>query len=196
VIASVSGTVLHKGLDHVIVEAAGVGYQLSVSSNTLSSVPPDGSQVTLLATLVVREDSMQLFGFAAGAERDLFALLTGVSGVGPKVALAVLSGMTVGEVESSLIRGDHAAFQKIPGIGKRTAERLVVELKDKVVPGGEPVVRIAGAEGAIDSPVMLAREGLLSLGYPLQDAEQMLVAAEGETAEALIGSALRQVAQR
>lgn len=195
-IASVTGTVLHKGLDHVIVEAAGVGYQLSVSSNTLASVPPDGAQATLLATLVVREDSMQLFGFAAAGERDLFTLLTGVSGVGPKVALAVLSGMTVSEAESSLIRGDHAAFQKIPGIGKRTAERLVVELKDKVVPGGEPVVRLAGSDAADDSPVMLAREGLLALGYPLTDAEEMLAGAEGDSAEALIGSALRQVARQ
>jgi Holliday junction DNA helicase RuvA len=191
-IASVSGAVLHKAEDHVVIEAAGVGYQLSVSSSTLAALPPQGSSYTLLATLVVREDAMQLYGFSTGAERDLFQALTTVSGVGPKVALAVLSGMSVADAEHALIVGDHAAFQKIPGIGKRTAERLVVELKDKVTPSGEPtVVRTAGRG---NEPALLARDGLLALGYALADAEAMLAGAEGETTEELIHSALRQVA--
>jgi holliday junction DNA helicase RuvA len=192
VIASISGEVLHKTLDHVVIEAAGVGYMLSVSANTLDDVPAPGQRATLLAALVVREDAMQLYGFSTGEERELFILLTGVSGVGPKVALAVLSGMTVGEVESSLVAGDHARFQKVPGIGKRTAERLVVELKGKVIPTGAPtVLRAAGAK---DDPAMLARDALLGLGYSLAEAEVMLAGAAGETPEELISSALRGVA--
>jgi Holliday junction DNA helicase RuvA len=142
--------------------------------------------------MVVREDAMQLYGFAAAEERDLFNLLTGVSGVGPKVALAVLSGMTVAEVETSLVAGDHARFQKVPGIGKRTAERLVVELKDKIVPSGAPTV--LRAAGRNDDAGLLARDALLGLGYSLDQAEAMLVEATGETPEELISSALRGVA--
>lgn len=191
-IASVSGEVLHKSLDHVVIEAAGVGYQLSVSASTLEATPSQGERTTLLAALVVREDAMQLYGFATAEERELFNLLTGVQGVGPKVALAVLSGMTVPEVESALVAGDHAAFQKISGIGKRTAERLIVELKDKVVPSGEPTVLRAAA--ASDDPALLARDGLLALGYSLADAEAMLAGASGGSTEELIQSALRGVA--
>lgn len=194
-IASVSGTVLHKEPDHVVVEAAGVGYQLHVSGHTLDAVPPAGGQVTLLAELVVREDAMQLYGFADGAERRLFSQLTSVSGVGPKVALAVLSGMSVSEAETALLIGDATRFQKVPGIGKRTAERLIVELKDKVVPGGTPIaLRTAAAD-----PLTLAREGLLGLGYSVAEAGDMLAGAMlagggGESAEELIASALRGAA--
>lgn len=194
-IASVSGEVVHVGADHVVIDACGVGYRLSVSASTLEAVPSAGQRATLLATLIVREDAMQLYGFATAPERALFELLTSVSGVGPKVALAVLSGMTVAEVEGALLTGDHAAFQQISGIGKRTAERLVVELKDKVAPSGEPtVVRGAGDQGAADQPALLARDGLLALGYTLADAERLLSKASGETTEDLIQSALRQVA--
>lgn len=191
-IASVSGEVLHKDLDHVVVEAAGVGYMVSVSANTLDAVPAAGSRATLLTTLVVREDAMQLYGFATSDERAIFTLLTGVSGVGPKVALAVLSGMTVPEVETSLVAGDHAAFQRVPGIGKRTAERLVVELKDKVMPSGAPTVLRAAGRG--DDASLLARDALVGLGYTPADAEAMLAEAAGETTEELISSALRGVA--
>lgn len=191
-IASVSGSLIEKSEAHVVIEASGVGYLLAVSSNTMIELPDVGERATLLASMVVREDSMQLFGFAGAAERDLFGLLTGVSGVGPKVALALLSGLRVDEVESALVRGDHAAFQKIPGIGKRTAERLVVELKDKVVPSGMPTA--ARVSAAPDDGYALARDGLLALGYPLADAESMLAGVEGETTEELIHAALRRVA--
>lgn len=190
-IASVSGKVLHKALDHVVVEAAGVGYRLFASGNTLEEIAPAGGRATLFTSLVVREDAMQLYGFATAGERELFMLLTSVSGVGPKVALAVLGGMSVPEVETSLVAGDAARFQTVPGIGKRTAERLIVELKDKIVPGGEPAVFRATAP---DQPLALAREGLLGLGYSFGEAESMLAAASGDTAEALISSALRGAA--
>lgn len=190
-IASVSGKVLHKALDHVVIEAAGVGYRLFVSGFTLDATPPAGGQATLFTEMVVREDAMQLYGFAAAEERELFALLTSVSGIGPKVALAVLSGMSVPEVETSLVVGDAARFQRVPGIGKRTAERLIVELKDKVVPSGNAVVFRSAAS---DEPLALAREGLFGLGYSPAETDSMLADASGDSAEDLIASALRGAA--
>lgn len=190
-IASVSGEVLVKAPTGVVIEASGVGYLLSVSSYTLDSVPPVGSRATLLTELVVREDSMQLFGFATAEEREVFSLLTSVSGVGPKVALAVLSGLSVPEIETALVAGDHAKFQKISGVGKRTAERLIVELKDKIVPSGAPTVIRAVAP---DDPTMLARDALLGLGYNLAEAEGLLERASGETPEDLIAAALKAAA--
>jgi Holliday junction DNA helicase RuvA len=191
VIASISGTVIHKALDHVIVEAAGVGYRMHVSGHTLDAVPQVGTPATLHTELVVREDAMQLYGFSAAEERELFTMLTSVSGVGPKVALAVLSGMSVPEVETSLAAGDSARFQKISGIGKRTAERLVVELKDKIVPSGASVVIRAATS---DDPLTLAREALLGLGYSQSETDSMLGHASGDTAEELISAALRGAA--
>ena len=164
---------------------------MHVSGFTLDEVPPVGAQSRLFTELVVREDAMQLYGFATAEERELFTLLTSVSGVGPKVALAVLSGMSVPEVETALVAGDHARFQKISGIGKRTAERLVVELKDKIVPSGAPSVVRAATD---DEPVMLARDALLGLGYSLAEADSMVAAASGETPEELIANALRGAA--
>lgn len=191
-IASVSGKITMKALDRVVVEAAGVGYLLNVSGNTHAQTPGVGSIATLQTELIVREDSMQLYGFATAEERELFTLLTSVSGVGPKVALAVLSGMGVPEVETALAGGDAARFQAVPGIGKRTAERLVLELKDKIVPSGADAVVRAIAN---DDPRIVAREGLVGLGYSLAEAEAMLAGLDaGLPAEELISNALRKVA--
>ncbi|MFY9264743.1 MAG: Holliday junction branch migration protein RuvA [Solirubrobacterales bacterium] len=190
-IASISGQVVHRALDHVVIEAAGVGYLLHVSDATLDAVAEVGGSSTLLTHLVVREDAMQLYGFATAAERQLFAQLTSVSGVGPKVALAVLSGMSVAEVETGLVAGDAARFQTVPGIGKRTAERLIVELKDKVVPSGSSIVVRAAVS---DDPRSTAREALVGLGYNQVEADAMLAGAIGETAEDLIATALRGAA--
>lgn len=190
-IASVSGNVLSKQLDHVVVEAAGVGYRLNVSGYTLDAVPDLGGHVTLLAALVVREDAMQLYGFSTGEERRLFTQLTSVSGIGPKVALAVLSGMSVTETETALITGDVAQFQKVPGIGKRTAERLIVELKDKVLPSGRPTVT---RNVASDDPSVIARQALLGLGYDAAEIDAMLIGAIGDSPEDLIAAALRGAA--
>lgn len=189
-IASVSGQVIHKDLESVVVEAAGVGYLLSVSAQTLDNSPAVGSRAVLHTELIVREDAMQLYGFATVDERALFRLLTTVNGVGPKVALAVLSAMTVVEAESALIGGDHDKFQKVPGIGKRTAERIVLELKDKVVPTGSPIVS-RGSEQ--DESFAVALEALLELGYSLTRAEDMLSGVDGESVEELVASALRGV---
>ncbi len=170
-IASVRGEVLERRPDHVVVEAAGVGYRLSVSGETLRSIPAVGNQATLLAHLVVRDDSMSLYGFATEEERDLFQSLVSVSGVGPKVAVAILSGGSPRELRRAIALGDHKRFQAVPGVGKRTAERVIVELREKVA----EELEVAGTGAAAgDDPHLLARDGLVNLGYSLDEAERML----------------------
>ena len=193
-IALVAGEVAVRRPDHVVVETAGgVGYRLSVSGETLRHVPAVGRTVSLHAHLVVRDDALQLYGFASEEERDLFLMLLGVQSVGPKVALAVLGGGTPRDLVRALAAGDVARLQAVPGIGKRTAERIVVELREKVgvVPEASdaPITVTRGAGD--DDPRRLAREGLLELGYAPAEAQALLDAADGTTAEALIASALK-----
>ena len=192
-IASVRGEVLVRRPDHVVIESGGVGYRLAVSAETLKSVPARGKQATLHAQLVAREDSLSLYGFANEEERDLFLHLTSVSGIGPKVAVAILSSGAPRELLRAIAAGDAKRFQATPGIGKRTAERLIVELREKVageltegIPAGQAV-----EEGDQRS---LARDGLMHLGYTLTEAERLLDRAEGQSAEELIGAALRRAA--
>jgi holliday junction DNA helicase RuvA len=188
-IASLTGTVAVRRPDHIVIECAGVGYRTAVSAETLRAVPAAGNDATLHTHLVLRDDGMHLFGFATEEERDLFLMLVGVQGVGPKVALAVLSGGPTRELLRAIAAGDAARFQAVPGIGKRTAERIIVELREKV--GGE----LAGADAAgglaPDEPRALARQALLGLGYTLQEADELLERASGESAEDLIAEALR-----
>jgi Holliday junction DNA helicase RuvA len=189
-IASVSGTVTVRRPDHVVVEAAGVGYQLAISGETLRAIPAIGNDVGLHAHLISRDDGISLYGFAAEEERDLFLMLISVSGIGPKVALAALSGGAVRELLKAIAVSDAKRFQAVPGIGKRTAERIIVELREKVAgelaEGGDAAPG-DGARGARQE----AREGLLGLGYAPEEVERLLDAADGETAEDLIGAALR-----
>jgi Holliday junction DNA helicase RuvA len=194
-IASVRGEVLVRRPDHVVIESGGVGYRLSVSAETLKSVPARGKQATLQAELVARDDSLTLYGFASEEERDLFLHLTSVAGVGPKVGIAILSGGPPRELLGALAAGDAKRFQAAPGVGKRTAERLIVELREKVAgelgdEGGE------AASYADGDPRGLARDGLMHLGYTLNEAESLLEGAEGESAEDLISAALRRAGDR
>lgn len=193
-IASIAGEVALRRPDHVVVETAGgVGYRLSVSAETLRQVPAVGGSVSLLAHLAVREDAMVLYGFATAEERDLFELLTGVQGVGPKVALAVLGGGGPREVVRAIAAGDARTLQGAPGVGKRIAERIVAELREKVG-AGPPGEDGAGGDIVVlrsDGPHELARAGLLELGYEPGEADRLLATAEGDTAEALLASALR-----
>jgi Holliday junction DNA helicase RuvA len=187
-IALVSGRVAVRRADHVVVDCGGVGYRLAVSSETLSRVPAIGHEVTLHAHLVVRDDALALYGFATEEERELFLMLLGVQSVGPKVALAVLSGGPPRELLAALAAGDTARFQAVPGIGKRTAERIIVELREKVgatLP--EQVISITRR----DDPRALAREGLIGLGYSVTEADELLDGAVGEQPEELIAHALR-----
>jgi Holliday junction DNA helicase RuvA len=194
VIALIRGDVVVRRPDHVVVDCGGVGYRLAVSAQTLRHVPAAGRAVTLHAHLVVRDDQLALYGFHSEEERDLFLLLLGVQAVGPKVALAVLSGGSVRELLGALAAGDAARFQAVPGIGKRTAERIVVELREKVAePPEGPSITVSRG----DNPRLLARDGLVELGFSLQEAQVLLdgAPAELEAPEDLIAHALRS-AQR
>ena len=183
-IASVRGEVLTRMAGEVVIEAAGVGYRLAVSSETLA-----GAEARLFTHLVVRDDGMHLYGFSTKAERELFLMLIGVQSVGPKVALAVLSGGTSRELLNAIASGDAARFQAVPGIGKRTAERIIVELREKVA--GRVSDEIVVRRTAGDDPHTLAREGLVGLGFTLQEADGLLDSAGGDTPEELIAEALR-----
>jgi Holliday junction DNA helicase RuvA len=192
-IASVRGEVLVRRPDHVVVESGGVGYRLAVSTETLKAVPARGKQATLHAHLVARDDSLSLYGFASEEERDLFLNLTSVSGIGPKVAIAILSGGAPRELLRAIAAGDAKRFQAAPGVGKRTAERLIVELREKIA--GQLTDGIAtGHEVDEGDHRGLARDGLMHLGYTLTEAERLLDGAEGESAEELIEAALRLAA--
>jgi Holliday junction DNA helicase RuvA len=190
-IALVAGEVFVRRPDHVVIEtASGVGYRLAVSAETLRQVPAAGESVSLLTHLVVREDALALFGFATEEERDLFLLLIGVQSVGPKMAQAVLSGGSPRELIAALAAGDVKRLTAVPGIGKRTAERIIVELREKVgtvqdVPAGDITVRRG------DDPRSLAREGLVELGFTIEEADQLLASTEGDTPEDLLQQALR-----
>jgi Holliday junction DNA helicase RuvA len=192
-IASVSGEVLVRRPDHVVIDANGVGYRLAVSAETLKSVPARGKRASLHAHLVAREDALSLYGFASEEERDLFLHLISVGGVGPKVAMAALSGGPVRELLRAIAAGDAKRFQVVPGIGKRTAERIIVELREKVAGEIEADADSAAVTGE-DDPRSLAREGLLNLGYTPPEAEKLLAAAEGESPEEIVQSALRSAA--
>jgi Holliday junction DNA helicase RuvA len=189
VIALVRGTVAIRRPDHVVVEAQGVGYRLAVSAETLRRVPSVGREVTLHSHLIVRDDALALFGFATEEERGLFLALIGVQSVGPKVALAVLSGGTPRELVTAVANGDVARLQATPGIGKRTAERIIVELREKVAGGAVGADEIVITRA--DDPRRLARDGLVELGFSIVEADELLRDAPDDTPEALISGALR-----
>ena len=186
-IALLEGTVAVRRADHVVVSCGGVGYRLAVSAETLRHMPRVGAAVTVHTHLIVRDDAMLLYGFATEEERDLFLLLIGVQSVGPKMALAVLSGGTPRDLLSAVAAGDTARLQAAPGIGKRTAERIVVELREKVgAVSDDPIVITRG-----DDPRMLARDGLVGLGFSHQEADRLLDGAPGDSPEDLIAHALK-----
>jgi holliday junction DNA helicase RuvA len=187
VIALLTGEVAVRRPDHVVLSCGGVGYRLAVSAETLGKVPAAGKPATLHTHLIVRDDALLLYGFASEAERDLFLLLIGVQGVGPKVALAVLSGGTPRELLAAVAAGDTARLQAVPGVGKRTAERIVAELRPKL--GADTEIVVSRAE--IGDPRTLARDGLLELGYTPQEVDRLLDGATGERPEDLIAHALK-----
>jgi Holliday junction DNA helicase RuvA len=192
-IASVRGVVLSRLPGEVVIESGGVGYRLAVSAEGLRKVPDVGHEGTLLAHLVLRDDAIQLYGFGSSEERELFLMLVGVQSVGPKVALAVLSGGSPRDLLSAIAGGDSDRFQAVPGIGKRTAERIIVELREKVA--GRVSDEIVVRRTASDDPRALARDGLLGLGFGPAEADQLLDGAEGHSAEDLIADALKGAAR-
>ncbi len=194
-IASVRGALLHTDGERVVVDVGGVGLEVLVSSRTVAALGArPGDEVSLFTHLHVRDDALQLYGFRSARERTFFLWLTAVSGVGPKVALAVLSGYPVEELELAAARDDVKKFESIPGIGKKLAQRLVVELKDKV--GELPPVGGGGAGASGGVPVaaafLEARSALQNLGLSLREAEDALRGAPEEApVEELVKYALQ-----
>ena len=193
-IASVRGTLLSVDGDRAVIEVGGVGMEVMAAARTLTALVGQVGQEAMLHTyLLVREDALQLFGFRTPQERTFFLWLITVSGVGPKVALAVLSGYPVEELQIAIARDDVRKFESIPGIGKRIAQRLVIELKDKV--GELPSVGTgAGAPAPVPTDAVLeARSALQNLGLSLREAEDALRGApDGAPVEELVRFALSQ----
>jgi Holliday junction DNA helicase RuvA len=189
VISRLRGVPAGRSLDGLVLDVNGVGYLVAATPSVLRQAE-GGGEVTVETYLHVREDALQLYGFANGSERDLFIQLLTVSGIGPKVALAVVSGSPPADLRRAIALGDHARFQAIPGIGKKTAERIVLELKEKV--GFDDTVSVAPAAASVH---LVAREALVELGYSVLEAEHALADIDPDLpAEERIRLALRSVA--
>ncbi|GFG76219.1 Holliday junction branch migration protein RuvA [Mycobacterium botniense] len=185
-IASVRGQVLEVALDHVVIECAGVGYQVMATPSTLARLRR-GTEARLVTAMIVREESMTLYGFLEAEARDLFVMLLGVSGVGPKIALAALAVYDATALRRVLADGDVAALTRVPGIGRRGAERLVLELRDKA--GAVPAAPVNGH--AVRGPVV---EALIGLGFAARQAEEatdrVLAGEPGASTSAALRAAL------
>jgi Holliday junction DNA helicase RuvA len=190
VIARLRGTPAGRSADGLVIDVGGVGYLVAATPAVLRQSEA-GGEVVVETYLHVREDAMQLYGFADAAERELFTQLLTVSGIGPKVALAVVSGSPVADLRRAIALGDHGRFQVIPGIGKKTAERIVLELKEKIgLEESAPTAAAAGASGHL-----VARDALVELGYSVVEAEQALAALDPDLpAEEKIRQVLRGAA--
>ncbi len=176
-ISRLRGAPAGRTLDGLVVDVGGVGYLVAATPSALR-LGEGVSEVTLETYLHVREDVLQLYGFADAAERELFVQLLGVNGIGPKVALAVVSSAPAAELRRAIVVGDPARFQAIPGIGKKTAERIVLELKEKLA--SEDVVALPSLPGAPTSAHVVARDALVELGYSVIEAETALAATDPE----------------
>lgn len=168
-ISSIRGEVLHIALDHAVLDVGGLGYRVNAAPATLATLTR-GTQASLVTTLIVREDSMTLYGFTTPESREVFSLVQTVSGVGPRLAMAIISVLEPEALNRALAEDDIKVLQRVPGIGKRTAERMVVELRDKVT-----VLGTATATGGVIAGVNAKRdhvvEGLVGLGFGQPAAE-------------------------
>lgn len=203
-IAALRGEVIHIGLDHGVIDCAGVGYKFLATPATLGRLRR-GEQAAVLTNLVVKEDSMTLYGFSADEDREMFQVLQSVSGLGPKLALAALSVMGAGELAAAIAAEDVKALQSIPGVGKRMAQRLSLELKDRVAafaPGedagaDDSVTAASPAGGAVVESVT---EALIGLGFTEKAARPVVEAAYAENSEAdtsaLLRAALAQLGKK
>ena len=191
-IGRLRGVLVSKQPPWLLVEVGGVGYELEAPMSTIYDLPPTGKEVTLLTHYAVKEDSVALYGFLHEAERALFRNLQKVSGIGAKIALAVLSGVSTNDFARLVQAGDVVALTKIPGIGKKTAERMVVELRDRVDGLAVSLPGVAGKAAPLD-PAGEATVALQQLGYKPAEVTRLVqkVAADGDSAEAIIRKALR-----
>ena len=201
-IGRLSGTLLHKRPAEIVVDVGGVGYELQVPMTTLFQLPAVGETVTLVTHHAVREDAHTLYGFANERERELFRRLIKVSGVGPKLALAVLSGMDSEHFARAVRAGDVSALVALPGVGKKTAERLLVEMRDRIAPGwvpGEAGASSTAAAGPVSDKLADAQQALVALGYKPAEAARLVAAVDDERigdSEELIRLALRSTVRR
>jgi len=201
-ISSLTGILKHKSPTEILIDVHGVGYTVHIPLSTYEKLGDVGASISLLTHFHVREDAMQLFGFFSDEERRLFKLLISVSGIGPKIAQGILSGMNVEELKLNLLSGNVTALIAIPGVGKKTAERMILELRDKV--GGVMAETGTMSAGSIKSATIRsdALQALTSLGYNIQIAEKsirlVLQETEGEiiALEELIKRALRHTVTR
>lgn len=196
-ISRLSGVLIEKTLDSVVVDVQGVGFQVAVSLNTLTAIGQPGQPVQLLTYLVVREDALLLYGFATAEERRAFELCIGVSGIGPKLAIALLSGLDGPGLFKAVSDGDAARLKRVPGIGPKTAERLVMELRDKVPRAGGAAADKGRAPGSAATPVRGGLVGdvtgaLCNLGYKPADAERAAERAQSEEPGASVEVVLRR----
>jgi Holliday junction DNA helicase RuvA len=195
VIARLRGTVLEADGDRVVLDVGGVGFEVGVPGPVASQLSHKlGEPASLYTYLHVRDDVLQLYGFASPRERSFFRLLISVSGVGPKVAVAILSAYPVEDLELAVFAADAKRFESIPGIGKKLAQRLLVELKDRIVPGPEVAVGAAGLPGAAAAAALVAaRSALMNLGMTITEAEAALKGASPDSpVEELVKHALRK----
>lgn len=196
----IEGKLYTKGANNVVVRVGGIGYRLFVSSMTMDSLPPLKEDVVLYAYLHIREDEFSLFGFLNIEEREIFSLLLAISGVGPKLALSILSRLKVPELKRVIILGDTAALVSIPGVGKKTAERIILELKDKIAKQELLVSNSQPDRGADQSSIRgEAVSALLALGYGLSEAQKAVPFPEKSddavTVEELVRAALKYLAK-
>ncbi|MBI3258826.1 MAG: Holliday junction branch migration protein RuvA [Ignavibacteriae bacterium] len=198
-IAQLNGTLIEKRPTEIVIDCGGVGYQVSISLATHEQLPELNTKARIYTLLIPREDALNLYGFSTVAEREAFLMITSISGIGAKSALAILSSITLFELRDHILRNNLIALQKMPGIGKKTAERIIVELRDKIgkLPLEENVgISFIGAQKLVQQDALAA---LLSLGYNKQIAEKAIRSAAAElnsesvTADLLIKKALRFV---
>jgi Holliday junction DNA helicase RuvA len=205
-ISFLSGTLIEKAAPFLTIDVNGVGYEVQASLNTFSVLPKKGEAIRLLTHFVVREDAQLLYGFADSAERQLFRTLIKVNGVGPKLALAILSGMDAASFSRCVLAGDVVALTRLPGVGKKTAERLIVEMKDRLREWHLETASlldgdIDGQDAGISQSVMLAEaeNALIALGYKPVEASKALAKLDLsaiDSSESAIRAALKTMLQR
>ena len=196
-IAQISGTVAHKVPGEVIVDVGGVGYQVFIPLNVFYRLPEIGARVTLYIHTHLREDALQLFGFQEPAEKQVFLLLNSVAGIGPKLAINILSGIPADELAQAIKEGDQLRLVSIPGVGKKLAERMIVELRDKFATFQAQVTEIPVASNG-SQLVQDAVSALVNLGYRKAEVEKSVrdtVQAGNTTMEEVIKEALRRISR-
>ena len=189
----IEGRVEEKRAGELVIDVGGIGFLLNCPASTVAAAPAGGGRMRCYTHFSVREDGMELFGFSTREEREMFRRLNGVSGVGPRTALGILSALTLRELSIALLTGDAAAIARAPGVGKKTAQRLILELKDKVDQAdlGEDIGAVAVPESA--DAAMEAVQALLALGYSSQEANRAVASVrdKADTADTMILLALK-----